>query len=134
MDALAAGYALEVSRFGIESTIVVPGSFTHGTNHFAHSGKPADADIVVAYETRYAGLTDQVSQKLRELEPAWADVAEVARAIVTVVDTEKGRRPFRVHIDPSDDGAEVVNAVADRVRTEFLRRIELDDLLHPTTA
>jgi NAD(P)-dependent dehydrogenase (short-subunit alcohol dehydrogenase family) len=134
MDALAAGYALEVSRFGIESTIVVPGSFTHGTNHFAHSGKPADADIVAAYETRYAGLTDQVSQKLRELQPAWADVAEVARAVVTVIDTEKGRRPFRVHIDPSDDGAEVVNAVADRVRTEFLRRIELDDLLHPTTA
>jgi NAD(P)-dependent dehydrogenase (short-subunit alcohol dehydrogenase family) len=134
MDALAASYAIEVSRFGIESTIVVPGSFTHGTNHFARSGKPADADIVAAYETQYAGLTDQVGQKLRELEPAWADVADVARAIVTVVDTEKGRRPFRVHIDPSDDGAEVVNAVADRVRTEFLRRIELDDLLHPTAA
>ena len=134
MDALAVGYALEVSRFGIESTIVVPGSFTHGTSHFANSGKPADAAIVAAYETRYAGLTDQVGQKLRELEPPWADVAEVSRAIVTVVDTEKGRRPFRVHIDPSDDGAEVVNAVADRVRAEFLRRVGLDDLLHPTTA
>ncbi|TCN41173.1 NADP-dependent 3-hydroxy acid dehydrogenase YdfG [Kribbella orskensis] len=132
MDALAVSYALEVARFGIESTIVVPGSFTHGTNHFAHSGKPADADIVAAYETRYAGLMDQVAQKLRELEPEWADVAEVAKAIVTVVDTEKGKRPFRVHIDPSDDGAAVVNAVADRVRTEFLRRVELDDLLHPT--
>ncbi|MGC4940459.1 SDR family NAD(P)-dependent oxidoreductase [Kribbella sp. DT2] len=79
-------------------------------------------------------LMELVSQKLRELEPEWADVAEVAKAIVTVVDTEKGRRPFRVHIDPSDDGAAVVNAVADRVRTEFLRRVELDDLLHPTTA
>jgi len=134
MDALAVSYALEVSRFGIESTIVVPGSFTHGTNHFAHSGKPADADIVAAYETRYAGLMDQVSQKLRELEPEWADVAEVARAIVTVVGTEKGKRPFRVHIDPSDDGAAVVNAVADRVRTEFLRRVGLDDLLHPSAA
>ncbi|GAA1650202.1 SDR family oxidoreductase [Kribbella alba] len=134
MDALATSYALEVSRFGIESTIIVPGSFTHGTNHFAHSGKPADDDIVAVYETRYAGLMEQVSHKLRELEPAWADVAEVAEAIVTVVDTEKGRRPFRVHIDPSDDGAAVVNAVADRVRTEFLRRVELDDLLHPTTA
>lgn len=131
MDALAVSYALEVARFGIETTIVVPGSFTHGTNHFAHSGKPADADIVAAYETRYAGLMDQVAQKLRELEPEWADVAEVAKAIVTVVDTEKGKRPFRVHIDPSDDGAAVVNAVADRVRTEFLRRVELDDLLHP---
>jgi hypothetical protein len=51
-----------------------------------------------------------------------------------VVGTEKGRRPFRVHIDPSDDGAAVVNAVADRVRTEFLRRVGLDDLLHPATA
>ena len=113
---------------------MVPGSFTHGTNHFAHSGKPADADIVAAYETRYAGLMDQVSQKLGELEPEWADVAEVARAIVTVVGTEKGKRPFRVHIDPSDDGAAVVNAVADRVRTEFLRRVGLDDLLHPSAA
>ncbi len=134
MDALATSYALELSRFGIETTIIVPGSFTHGTNHFAHSGSPADADIVAAYETRYAGLMDQVAQKLRELEPEWADVAEVAKAIVTVVDTEMGRRPFRVHIDPSDDGSVVVNAVADRVRSEFLRRVGLDDLLHPTTA
>ncbi|MDX6279453.1 MAG: hypothetical protein QOH03_524, partial [Kribbellaceae bacterium] len=45
--------------------------------------------------------------------------------------TEKGRRPFRVHIDPSEDGASVVNPVADRVRAELLRRIGLDDLLHP---
>lgn len=132
MDALAVSYALEVARFGIETTIVVPGSFTHGTNHFAHSGKPADSEVVDAYETRYAGLMEQVAQKLGELEPEWADVADVAAAIVTVVGTEKGRRPFRVHIDPSDDGAAVVNAVADRVRAEFLRRVELADLLHPT--
>jgi NAD(P)-dependent dehydrogenase (short-subunit alcohol dehydrogenase family) len=131
MDALAQSYALEVARFGIETTIVVPGAFTHGTNHFAHSGKPADTDIVTAYETKYAGLMEQVSQKLAELEPSWADVAEVAKEIVTVVGTEKGRRPFRVHIDPSDDGAAVVNGVADRVRAELLRRIGLDDLLHP---
>ncbi|GAB2678443.1 Rossmann-fold NAD(P)-binding domain-containing protein [Kribbella swartbergensis] len=131
MDALAQSYALEVSRFGIETTIIVPGAFTHGTNHFAHSGSPADADVVAAYETKYAGLMEQVSEKLAELEPAWADVAEVAKAIVTVVDTEKGRRPFRVHIDPSDDGSTVVNAVADRVRAELLRRIGLEDLLHP---
>jgi len=131
MDALAQSYALEVARFGIETTIVVPGAFTHGTNHFAHSGKPADTHIVSAYETKYAGLMEQVSQKLAELEPSWADVAEVAKEIVTVVGTEKGRRPFRVHIDPSDDGAAVVNGVADRVRAELLRRIDLDDLLHP---
>ena len=134
MDALAQSYALELARFGIETTIVVPGAFTHGTNHFAHSGSPADTAVVAEYEQRYAGLMEQVGQKLAELEPDWADVADVARAIVDVVGTEKGRRPFRVHIDPSDDGSVVVNAVADRVRAELLRRIGLDDLLHPSAA
>jgi hypothetical protein len=37
-----------------------------------------------------------------------------------------------VHFDPSDDGALVVNGVADRVRAELLRRIGLADLLKPT--
>jgi hypothetical protein len=36
-----------------------------------------------------------------------------------------------VHIDPADDGAAVVNAVADRIRAEFLTRIGLQDLLRP---
>jgi hypothetical protein len=30
-----------------------------------------------------------------------------------------GERPFRVHIDPTEDGAEVVNAVSHRVRAEL---------------
>ncbi|GAA0612905.1 SDR family oxidoreductase [Kribbella sandramycini] len=132
MDALAATYALELARFGIETTIVVPGAFTHGTNHFLHSGSPSDTDVVAAYETKYAGLMDQVGQRLADLEPEWSDVGEVAKLIVSVVETEKGKRPFRASYDPSDDGAVVVNAVADRVRSEFLHRIGLEDLLHPT--
>ncbi|HEY0577382.1 MAG TPA: SDR family oxidoreductase [Pseudonocardia sp.] len=131
MDSLAVSYALELSRFGIETSIIVPGSFTQGTNHYAHSGQPADSHTVAAYETRYGGLMDQLALKMAEIEPPTADVTEVARAIVAVVDTEKGQRPYRVHIDPSDDGAAVVFAVGDRVRAEFLRRVGLDDLLQP---
>src|SRR5436190_18964322 len=44
MDALAVSYAAELARFGIETSIVVPGAFTSGTNHFAHSGSPADRE------------------------------------------------------------------------------------------
>ncbi|MFC0508993.1 SDR family oxidoreductase [Micromonospora costi] len=131
MDALAVSYAGELARFDIETSIVVPGSFTHGTNHFAHSGRPADETTVKAYEERYAGLMEQVSQRLAEIAPADADVAEVATAVVRVVDTPHGRRPFRVHVDPVDDGSEVVSMVADRIRSEFLTRIGLDDILHP---
>jgi hypothetical protein len=55
----------------------------------------------------------------------------VATAIVEIVDMPFGKRPFRTHVDPSQDGAEVVNGVADRVRAELFRRIGLDDLLSP---
>jgi hypothetical protein len=40
-----------------------------------------------------------------------------------------GTRPFRVHFDPADDGAETVNRLGGLVRREFYRRIDLDDLL-----
>jgi hypothetical protein len=63
--------------------------------------------------------------------PPDADVSAVADAIVKVVDTPFGKRPFRVHIDPTQDGAEVVNMVLDRVRAELLRRIGLGDVLAP---
>lgn len=42
MDALAVSYATGLIRFGIDTSIVVPGAFTRGTNHFAHAGQPAD--------------------------------------------------------------------------------------------
>ncbi|HEX3589972.1 MAG TPA: SDR family oxidoreductase [Pseudonocardiaceae bacterium] len=131
MDSLAVAYAGELARWGIETSIVVPGSFTKGTNHYAHSGSPESADVVAEYETRYAGLLDDLAKKMAEIEPEDADVTEVARAIVRIVDAPKGKRPYRVHIDPSDDGAAVVFGVGDRVRAEFLRRVDLADLLHP---
>jgi hypothetical protein len=63
--------------------------------------------------------------------PPDANVAGVADAIVKVVDAAFGQRPFRVHYDPTQDGAEVVNMVSDRVRAELLRRIGLRDALTP---
>jgi NAD(P)-dependent dehydrogenase (short-subunit alcohol dehydrogenase family) len=134
MDALAASYAAELSRWGLETTIVVPGAFTQGTNHFANAGKPTDVARTEEYEAGpYVGVADQASKGLASLEPTDADPAEVARAIVRLVGMPFGKRPFRVHVDPSQDGAEVVNAVADRVRRELLRNIGLGDLLSPCT-
>jgi NAD(P)-dependent dehydrogenase (short-subunit alcohol dehydrogenase family) len=131
MDSLAVSYASEVARFGIDTTIVLPGAFTSGTNHFPNSGHPADEAVAKAYEERYAGLMDQVSRKLAEITPPDADINVVADEIARVVDLPKGKRPFRVHIDPSDDGGALVAEVGDRIRSEFLRRIDLGDLLSP---
>ena len=133
MDRLAVVYASELARWGIETSIVVPGAFTSGTNHFEHAGSPDDQERAAEYEAGpYAGFSDQVRDALASVVPPDADVSKVADAIVDVVNAPFGKRPFRVHIDPSQDGAEVVNMVSDRIRAEFLRRIEFEDLLHPT--
>jgi len=132
MDALAQSYALELARFGIETTILVPGAFTKGTMHFAHAMQPADEARAAAWWSGpYRGTDETALQGLAALEPADADPASVAEAIVRIVGLPHGRRPFRVHVDPSQDGAEVVNGVADRVRAQLLERIGLADLLHP---
>ena len=134
MDSLAVVYARELVRWGIETSIIVPGAFTGGTNHFANSGRPEDQARVAEYEAGpYRGFGDQVMKGFASIVPPEADVSAVADAIVKVIDTPFGNRPFRVHIDPTEDGAEVVNMVSDRVRAELLRRIGLADLLKPAT-
>ncbi|TAA20146.1 SDR family NAD(P)-dependent oxidoreductase [Pseudoxanthomonas winnipegensis] len=135
MDALAVSYAAELTRWGIESSIVVPGAFTKGTHHFAHPAAPADTDRLAEYDAGPTkGLAQEILSGLAACEPPDADVAAVAQAVVDVVDSPFGKRPFRIHVDPSSDGCEVVNTVADRIRAEFLRRIRLGDLLTPRDA
>ncbi len=132
MDALAVQYARELARWGIETSIIVPGAFTKGTNHFAHSGRPADEARLAEYEAGpYAGFGEQVQKAFAEIVPDDADVAGVADAIVEIVDMPFGKRPFRVHYDPTQDGADVGFTVLDRLRAEMLHRVGLSDLLKP---
>src|SRR6202048_4169726 len=135
MDSLAVSYSTELARWGIETSIIVPGAFTKGTNHFAHSGSPADTVRAAQYDDGpYAGVPERAFKGLAALGPADADVRTVAEAIVKVVDMPFGKRPFRTHVDQSQDGCEIVNGVADRVRAEMFRRIGLEDLLSPGSA
>jgi NAD(P)-dependent dehydrogenase (short-subunit alcohol dehydrogenase family) len=98
----------------------------------ALAGKPSDEKRAAEYETGpYAGIAEQALKGLASLEPADANPSAVATEIVRVVNMPFGKRPFRVHVDPSQDGAEVVNAVADRMRREMYRNIGLVDLLSP---
>ena len=63
MDALAVQYARELALWGIETSIIVPGAFTKGTNHFAHAGTPADKARVAEYE---AGPYKVMARKSRK--------------------------------------------------------------------
>lgn len=131
MDALAVSYAAELARFGIETTIVVPGSFTSGTEHFANAGQPADEKTAAEYDALYGGMLESVAGRLAEQAPEDADACQAFDEIARIVALPDGTHPFRSHIDPAHDGSEVVSAIADRIRAEFLTRIGLEDLLHP---
>ena len=129
MDSLAVSYAAELARWGVETSIVVPGSFTSGTNHFAHAGRPAVPTVEAEYEVLYPVLMTQVGETLAALAPEGADASMVSDEITRIVALPVGQRPFRVHVDPADDGSEEASEVADRIRRTFLTRIGLADLL-----
>lgn len=134
MDSLAVDYAYEVARFGIETSIIVPGAFTKGTAHFPNAGKPADARTAAAYDARYQGLLDAIGARLSALMPDDADPQAVADEVARVVNLPAGQRPFRSVVDFLGDGFREVSAVADRVRIDFAHRMGIADLLTPTLA
>jgi len=68
MDAMAVQYARELTLWGIETSIVVPGAFTGGTNHFAHSGTPADKARAAEYDAGpYKGYGKKIQEALPRL-------------------------------------------------------------------
>lgn len=129
MDSLAVTLSYEIARFGIETSIVVPGAFTQGTAHFPTAGKPADAAIAAAYD-RYDGLMDQVGARLHALTPDDADPKAVAEEIVRIVGLPAGQRPARSVIDFIGDGAKEIMELAEEIRIDFAKRIGISDLLH----
>jgi len=85
MDALAVQYARELALWGIETSIIVPGAFTKGTNHFAHAGGPADKQRLAEYEAGpYNGYGQKIQEAFAAVVPDDADVSAVAGAIAKV--------------------------------------------------
>jgi NAD(P)-dependent dehydrogenase (short-subunit alcohol dehydrogenase family) len=130
LDALALSYAGELARWGIETTIVVPGAL--GPGHYIRSGRPRDTIRAEEYaDGPTADISEVALRGLAHISPQDPDPEDVASAIAKVVAMPFGQRPLRIHFDPDDDGAAVVDGVADRARAELLRRIGLADLLKP---
>lgn len=79
----------------------------------------------------YTGVADQALRGLAALEPADADAGAVATAIAELVGAPAGKRLYRVFVDPSQDAAEEVFRVGDRIRREMFPNIGVTDLLAP---
>jgi NAD(P)-dependent dehydrogenase (short-subunit alcohol dehydrogenase family) len=129
-DVLAQTMALENSRYGIESVIVMPGAYTSGTDHFKNAVGPADVAVVDQYD-RLSELSQQLASKLDSVNVPGArtDANEVAEVIRDVIAMKHGTRPGRVEVDPQQRGALRIAELAQEQRAAFFRRMGIDDLL-----
>lgn len=132
VEAMAVQYARELARWGIETSIVMPGLFGELTNPFRDALRPDDTERVVEYEAGpNRGLGDAVRSAGLQLVSNDDVPGAAAGAVAMIVDTPFGERPFRVHVDPAQDGADVAASVMDRIREEMIRRLGFADLLEP---
>jgi hypothetical protein len=86
--------------------------------------------VAAAYENGpYQGFGQQVQEVFSSILPEDADVSKVAETMFSIVNAPRGRRPFRVGVDATNNGSMVVNPILDRVREEMLHGVGLADLL-----
>ncbi|GHF37837.1 SDR family oxidoreductase [Streptomyces griseosporeus] len=129
-DALAQVTAYEVGQFGIETTIVMPGPFTQGTEHFPNAGHAGDGERTRAY-AELDPLVARNEQATEGLFPPGVDAhpRAVAEEIARVLALPHGTRPFRTVVDFSQAGVEEVNEVLRRAQEDFVTRLGFGDLL-----
>ncbi|AWT47244.1 MULTISPECIES: SDR family oxidoreductase [Streptomyces] len=129
-DALAQVTAYEVGQFGIETTIVMPGPFTQGTEHFPNAGHAGDGERTRAY-AELDPLVARNEQATEGLFPPGVDAhpRAVAEEIARILALPHGTRPFRTVVDFSQAGVEEVNEVLRRAQEDFVTRLGFGDLL-----
>ncbi|TDC39362.1 SDR family NAD(P)-dependent oxidoreductase [Micromonospora sp. 15K316] len=133
-DALAQVTAYEVNHLGIETTIVVPGPFTQGTDHFPNASHAGDEKRKPAYSA-LDPLVAGYEQATSNLFTPGVDAhpRAVAEEITRILALPAGTRPFRSVVDFTDAGVERVNEMLRRAQEEFITRLGLGELLHVRT-
>jgi NAD(P)-dependent dehydrogenase (short-subunit alcohol dehydrogenase family) len=134
VDSLAQVYQLELSPFGIETSIILPGFFPTGTNIFAAALRPGDtqrAEELWSPPSPLAGWDAVLQESGRKLLSPEARPQAVADAIDRVINAEHGKRPFRAIIEYDGGQTEISAGVHDLVRDRYLTRFGFGELLKP---
>jgi NAD(P)-dependent dehydrogenase (short-subunit alcohol dehydrogenase family) len=131
-EAFAESIGFEVTPFGIDTIIVVPGAFTHGTQHFAHTTAPAEPAVAAQYGD-LASAVAEIPARLEAIDIAHqghtADVSSVGDALVDVLRRPRGTRPRRVIVDAQHKGVEDIDAVRTDRQRAFFTALGIDHLI-----
>jgi NAD(P)-dependent dehydrogenase (short-subunit alcohol dehydrogenase family) len=135
-DSLAQTTGYEASQFGIETVIVMPGAFTHGTEHFPNASHASDQAVTAAY----AALDPLVARNEEGTAGLVApgvddDPASVATEITRILALPAGAKPARSVVDftstgdPSAVTVDQVEALARQHQENFITRMGYGQLL-----
>jgi len=131
-EAFAESIGFEVTGFGIDTVIIVPGAFTQGTQHFAHSAAPGEPAVVAQYGD-LAAMVGQIPARLEAIDIAHqghvADVGSVGDALAAVLRRPRGTRPRRVIVDAQHKGVEDIDAVTTDRQRAFFTALGIENLI-----
>jgi NAD(P)-dependent dehydrogenase (short-subunit alcohol dehydrogenase family) len=130
LEALADNYRVELSSFGIESVLVEPGGY--GTTFVDNLLRPSDTDRVRSYgEMGHApeGFLKNFEKNFEGPDapnPQW-----VADAVLNLIKTPRGLRPFRTTVDRLGMGTAVepYNKAADELQKGMYSAFGMSDVL-----
>jgi NAD(P)-dependent dehydrogenase (short-subunit alcohol dehydrogenase family) len=129
-DALAVVTSYEVSQFGIETSIVMPGAITQGTQHFANASRAKDERVAAQY-SELDPLVERTHDAHEQLfaPGTTAGPQDVADEIRHILSLPVGDKPFRSVVDAARAGVDHVMAFSDLAREAFVRRLGFAETL-----
>jgi NAD(P)-dependent dehydrogenase (short-subunit alcohol dehydrogenase family) len=130
LEALADNYRVELSGFGVDSVIIEPGGF--GTD-FGNRLMPAGD---TARTQTYGEFAKGPEQQMASFEQNYASADApnpqmVPDAILTVINTPRGQRPFRTVVDGMGMGApiEAINKASQEATTNIYSAFGMEGML-----
>ncbi len=130
LEGLAETYKYELAPTGVDVAIVQPGGFP--TNFFDNMSEPSDPERAESYGDLNK-LPDQMWSGMAEtLQSEDApDPQLVADAVLDLINTPAGERPFRVVVDPlmGGEAPETLNKTTADIQKKLLSGFGMEDLL-----
>ena len=129
-DILAATTAYEVGRFGIDTTIIMPGPFTSGAVHFLNASHASDKAVAAEYATLDPMVARNETATSSLFKPGVnADRKAVADEVLRLIALPIGQKPIRTVVDFTEAGVQQICDVSTECQRENLTRMGFAELL-----